>query len=228
MTKDMHYEPTLNYPQMPRPPRPPKFRPSELAAVARFRSLRDRVRNGPLYTVLDENAKVHKKRKSAPATAIAKTSSFDPFTGMPTYTDRYVRKPRKLPNLHTRPYALEFFPEELHATLQDPREAKLNGDSQAAKAIRPKKLQIDRNYTTSRLDALEEEQERDPDAEDEDAEKDPDEEEQNAQDVETDYEEDEDDFGNDDYNAEQYFDGGDDDDGGDDYGGGGGDDYGEY
>jgi len=98
------YKPMLNYPQMLRPPGPPKFRPSELAAVARFRSLRDRIRNGPLYTVLDENARVSKKRKSAPTTTVAKIASFDPFTGMPTYTDRYVRKPRKLPNLHTRPY----------------------------------------------------------------------------------------------------------------------------
>lgn len=79
----------------PLPPKP--LTKDERAQVARFRSLRDRIHEGPLYTVLGDNARVGKT--TTPAAA-----QFDPFEGMPTYSQKYTKRRRKLPKLDTRPY----------------------------------------------------------------------------------------------------------------------------
>lgn len=66
--------------------------------IAHYRRLRNRMHEGPLYTVLGDNVRVHKPRGSSGA-------GFDPFEGMPTYTQKYRRQRRKLPKLDTRPYS---------------------------------------------------------------------------------------------------------------------------
>lgn len=42
----------------------------------------------------------------------------DPFLAMPTYSQRFTRQERALPDLASRPFAKEYFPAELHATLE--------------------------------------------------------------------------------------------------------------
>ena len=80
------------------PPRP--LTKDERLQVARFRSLRDRIHEGPLYTVLGDNDRISKTEGRANTAA----AQFDPFEGMPTYSQRYARKRRKIPKLDTRPY----------------------------------------------------------------------------------------------------------------------------
>lgn len=79
----------------PLPPTP--LTKEERAHIARFRALRDRIHEGPLYTVLGDNARVGKS--TTPAAA-----QYDPFEGMPTYSQKYTKRRRKLPKLDTRPY----------------------------------------------------------------------------------------------------------------------------
>lgn len=58
--------------------------------MARYRAFRDRVHQGPLYTVLGDR---HQAGNQA-----------DPFESMPTYTQKYRKQTRKIPRLDTRPY----------------------------------------------------------------------------------------------------------------------------
>jgi DNA-directed RNA polymerase III subunit RPC7 len=79
------------------PPIAPLGRRSEKAQVTRYRALRDRIHEGPLYTILGDTVRVGKA--GPPPAAL-----FDPFLGMPTYTQKYMKQRRKIPRLDTRPY----------------------------------------------------------------------------------------------------------------------------
>ncbi|KAK8201136.1 DNA-directed RNA polymerase III, subunit Rpc31 [Phyllosticta paracitricarpa] len=190
------------------PPMAPPPRRNEKAAVARYRALRERIHEGPLYTVLGDTSRVTKNRGTQT------TDQSNPFESMPTYTQKYKKQRRTIPRLDTRPYVESFFPTELWATL-DP--LKKDGANAEARKKR-KKLQVALSTKLSRLEQLEEDGSFGHD-DDEDMDKDDDEDKvEEEQDV--DFEEDEED--NDDYNAEQYFENGEDDDyGGDDPGGDG-------
>ncbi|KAI9851179.1 MAG: hypothetical protein M1838_004288 [Thelocarpon superellum] len=87
----------------------------ERAQVGRYRSLRDRIHEGPLYTVLGDDARVSKSGASG-------SKMVDPFEGMPTYSQKYKKKTRRVPRLDTRPYVLRFFPKELWSTLNPDHE----------------------------------------------------------------------------------------------------------
>lgn len=76
-------------------PDPP--RREERMQVARYRGLRDRTHEGPLYTVRGDNVRIG---KFAPS----RTATFDPFDSMPAFTDKYRKKRRSAPRLDTRPY----------------------------------------------------------------------------------------------------------------------------
>lgn len=67
----------------------------ERAQVEHFKSIRRRIHDGPLYAVLGENARVGKSRKREAAT-------FNPFEGMPTYTQKYKVALRELPRFDLR------------------------------------------------------------------------------------------------------------------------------
>ena len=84
------------------PPKP--LSKDERIQIARLRTLRDRIHEGPLYTVLGNDARVAKNGDKGSSAA----AQFDPFEGMPTYSQRYTRKKRKLPKLDTRPYGKLF------------------------------------------------------------------------------------------------------------------------
>ena len=103
---DIPYDPDLGL-DKPRPtPLYPEYKvhtpkpltDAEKEAVEFQRSFRERARNGPLYTILDDNARVRK-----PGDRVA--ASFDPFNGMPKYSSRYMKKKRTLPDLTTRPHS---------------------------------------------------------------------------------------------------------------------------
>ena len=79
------------------PPIAPPGRRSEKAQITRYRALRDRIHEGPLYTILGDTVRVGKA--GPPPAAL-----FDPFLGMPTYTQKYMKQRRKIPRLDTRPY----------------------------------------------------------------------------------------------------------------------------
>ncbi|KAL0265308.1 DNA-directed RNA polymerase III subunit C31 [Diplodia seriata] len=204
------------------PPIAPPPRREEKIAVARYRALRERIHEGPLYTVLGDHSRVTKRGAVASSAVV-----IDPFEGMPTYGQKYKKQRRKIPRLDTRPYVLRFFPNELWTTLDpttnDPTTKP--GAKAAAHKKRQKLLKIALSTKLTRLEELEgEDGEGLGRDEDEDLDKDEDEDagphEEEEQD--DDFEEDEDD--DDDYNAENYFDNGEDDEYGDE-GGGGGDDY---
>lgn len=165
---------------------------------------------------------------------------------MPTYTNKYRKKTRKIPRLDTRPYVLGFFPKELWTTL-DPGLEKRVGHSSGVSSR--KKLQLSRRQLSSELlDADISLRERDrrgldngnEDGEDQpeegnekvdkdddemldrdggDRDEDDEEEEGNEEEVDDNFEDDEDDMGED-YNAQQHYEEGDE---VDDYDAGGGD-----
>ncbi|KAK4155387.1 DNA-directed RNA polymerase III, subunit Rpc31 [Chaetomidium leptoderma] len=69
-------------------------------------------------------------------------ATVDPFTAVPTYSHRFKTVPRTLPDLGSRPFAKEFFPPELHATLEGEDEPPAAAAAAAAKRRRvgPKTL----------------------------------------------------------------------------------------
>lgn len=64
-----------------------------------YRHFRSLVRDGPLYTVLDHSQLTDDHGK------INRRSGFDPFDGMPSYSKRYHKPNRLLPDLSARPYS---------------------------------------------------------------------------------------------------------------------------
>ncbi|KAL8732258.1 MAG: hypothetical protein Q9166_002830 [cf. Caloplaca sp. 2 TL-2023] len=173
----------------PSPPAP--LTESEKAQVAAFRSFRTRIHEGPFYTILDNDARVGKTAKPSPA-------NFDPFEGMPTYSQKYIKKRRRLPKLSARPYVLKYFPKELWPTL-DPKTYRSSSMTNGIEKRIPTR-KIKREAAAGEASGDEEDA----------AEHDPDEEAINEA-VDDAFDDDDDDGG--DYNAEQYFD-----DGGDDAG----------
>lgn len=81
-----------------------------------YRHFRSLVRDGPLYTVLDHSQLTDDHGK------INRRSGFDPFDGMPSYSKRYHKPNRLLPDLSARPYILKFYPKELWPTLDPKRQ----------------------------------------------------------------------------------------------------------
>ena len=87
----------LTHPQALRIPKPKPLTEKEKSEIAHLRQLRESIKNGPLYTVLGDNVRVGKPGTSAAA-------AFNPFEGMPKYSQRYTKKKRIIPKLDTRPY----------------------------------------------------------------------------------------------------------------------------
>ncbi|KAL8940327.1 MAG: hypothetical protein Q9211_002340 [Gyalolechia sp. 1 TL-2023] len=176
------YKPTL----------PAPLSGAEKAQVAAFRSLRARIHEGPFYTTLDTDAWVGKRNIKASA------ATFDPFEGMPTYSQKYMKKRRRLPKLSARPYgSVAPFP-------------RFWGESTTSATVHEVRKKI--AGTAKRRDIPETAAGEASGDDDEGAtvERDPDEEAMD-QPIDDTFDDDDDDGG--DYNAEQYFD-----DGGDDLG----------
>lgn len=185
-----------------RPTLPAPLSNAEKAQVAAFFSFRTRIHEGPFYTKVGSDARIEKRSLNSSA------ATFDPFEGMPRYSQKYMKKRRRLPKLSARPYILKYFPKELWSTL-DPKNHKPSSSTRlpSINGVRKKvpnttKRKAVPETTAAEASGDEEEGltvERDPDEEAMDEPKD------------DDFDEDDEDGG--DYNAEQYFD-----DGGDDLG----------
>ncbi|TGZ83273.1 hypothetical protein EX30DRAFT_339476 [Ascodesmis nigricans] len=87
------------FPPCPQPTQTPLSK-EERATISRFRSHREKIRNGPMYTVMAR-----------------KRGQSDPFTDISRYSARYLRQTRRTPKLDARPYVYEFFPVELYSTI---------------------------------------------------------------------------------------------------------------
>lgn len=221
----------------------------EEKCVSYFLLFREQVHDGPLYThtrtlSLDNGAPVrtYGQEQINKRYGVKNKATVDPFLAMPTYSQRFTKQERALPDLASRPFAKEFFPVELHPTLDGDdgpmagKKRRLNGKKTLALSniteLRTAEdifmggagTEGDADSATraqALLDKLAEGEDggvEDLLAEDEDWV-------QNNEDGEGEQEDEYDDESdNDDYNAEQYFDDGE---GDDDYdeGGGGGDEY---
>jgi hypothetical protein len=90
---------------------PATFR--ERAIVARYREFRDKIRKGPLYTVLNSDARVGKSipystlRKKGIAGSALKT---DGFGSLPTYTHKYKKSARTMPDLSNMEWCMSGLP----------------------------------------------------------------------------------------------------------------------
>lgn len=78
-------------------PKPRLASKTERAAVERYRAVRRRIHEGPLYTVLGDSVRVGKA-------SAKRAAEFNPFEDMPTYTQKYKPPSRKLPKFDTRKY----------------------------------------------------------------------------------------------------------------------------
>ncbi|KAI9704473.1 MAG: hypothetical protein M1820_005547 [Bogoriella megaspora] len=204
-------------------PRPDKVQPPlpptkiEKDGVVAYRHLRDRVRDGPLFSDIGDDTKIGEKPPPPAAT-------FDPFEGQPTYSNlQYRKERRKLPKIQK--CMRQFLPEELwetaggsgqirknkkHKLLMEDREA---GTKEASKRRRLDRVFAEAEAGTSGKDENPETEEREVDNEREaGAEKDippldDDDEEREEDEAERDLEEDDDfeDDEDDDYNAQQHF-----------------------
>ncbi|KAF8434643.1 DNA-directed RNA polymerase III, subunit Rpc31 [Terfezia claveryi] len=195
------------------PPNPPPVQTAlskeERIYIARFREFRDKVSNGPFFTVMAK-----------------KRGLENPFEEIERFSRKYERKRRKVPKLDARPYVFEFFPPELHTTLDPNHTVSTDAKSKVTtKRLHFSSLEAFNDDSTA--DPLLNEDEEDEgrvkegEGEDDAGAKGDDEEEEEE-------EEDEDQFQDDmegDYNAEQYFDSGEGEGWGDD---GGGDDDGWF
>lgn len=185
--------------------------------MQQYLAVRDRIHEGPFYTLLNDGMKNGLKRKVG-ETAPTEASLFDPFIDNQTYSSKYLKKRRRLPKLDSRPYAVQFFPLELHATIgatgtpgAATKKRTLVVDNKAREDALKKKLEAySRRIEETMARDEDEEEEVEEEAEGEDKE-DAGDDEDNYSAVSSDSEE-----SGDDYNAEQYFDNGEDDDAEDD------------
>ncbi|KAK4644166.1 DNA-directed RNA polymerase III subunit C31 [Podospora bellae-mahoneyi] len=226
-------------------PKPPTLTKKEEKQLDYFLIFREQAHDSPLYTEPPPRSKDSRKRAYGQAQinsryADESKATIDPFTAIETYSKRFERKKRTLPDFSNLPFAKEFFPTELHATLDgldDP-----NADRKRRRTG-PKKLAVSNitSYGAGDLDGDGDEVNGEPDfrkalelldnvekldgedaflSGEEDEWGNEDEDNEDAADAEAaDQYEDE---SEDDYNAEQYFENDD-----DDYGDDGGDDGGE-
>ncbi|KAF2274120.1 uncharacterized protein EI97DRAFT_402958 [Westerdykella ornata] len=213
--------PVERFPAKPPPQAPPPTE-GERATIRHYLAVRERIHDGPFYTILNDGMKSGKKRRHNEAPPSA-TALFNPFTDNQTYTSKYTKVRRRIPKLDTRPYVTELFPPELQSLLEGPTTNGADGDANQNK--KRKTLQVARSATAAskidsymamqgqRLRDLEErggeDVDEDYDEEDEEGNEKPEavDEEDSWSAVSSDSEE-----SGDDYNAERYFDNGDDDD----------------
>ncbi|OAL00510.1 hypothetical protein IQ06DRAFT_293836 [Phaeosphaeriaceae sp. SRC1lsM3a] len=214
---DIQKGPAERFPEAPPPQAPPPTE-HENGIVAHYLAVRDRIHEGPFYTILNDGMKNGLKRK-ANEPAPTEASLFNPFTDNQTYSAKYLKVRRRLPKLDARPYVTDLFPNELRpilTTSPNPSHpshkkrrtlgvSKLNAVSQIERMI---KAEQDRVAGGGGDDEAGDEDDEDAEAgDDEDKEGAEDEEEEDFSAASSDSEE-----SDDDYNAEQYFDNGEDED----------------
>lgn len=105
-------------------PTPRGLSTTESSAVQHFLLLRHQVHSSPLYTSKRPSAadplaprKAYGQDQTNALYGVQSRASIDPFTAVPTYSQRFVREERGLPDWSKRPICRELFPPELHDTV---------------------------------------------------------------------------------------------------------------
>ena len=94
----MDYEQeSLRRPQKVQIPKPKPLSSLEKSQVNHQLAFRGRIHDGPLYAVIGKTSDVEQY-------ATFEAAQFDPFEGVPTYSNIYKKKQRTLPQLNTRTY----------------------------------------------------------------------------------------------------------------------------
>lgn len=195
---DVSSEPTKLYPKMVLPV-PGPLNEGEKKSAAQFVSLKQAIRDGPLYTGSNTS------NKERVVVEIEQSIN----DGIKRYTDRYARKVKIGRSVDEHPYVVKFFPSELHGVMgiTKSKKKKLNiskfKDQLLQTEVGDEEGMDKKSLLAKRLDAAEEDAANADDDDDDDDEEEDD-----------DFDDADDD--DNDYNAEQYYDNGegDDDDGG--------------
>ncbi|KAK3399690.1 DNA-directed RNA polymerase III subunit Rpc31-domain-containing protein [Sordaria brevicollis] len=99
-------------------PKPPLLTKKDDRQVSFFLSFREQCHDSPLYTQSRTWATSDLVEKSGSLFGSGAKATIDIFEdGVPSYSHKFLQKERTLPELVSRPFAKEFFPGELHATL---------------------------------------------------------------------------------------------------------------
>lgn len=199
------------------PPQAPKPTPDEKAAIQRFVALRDRIHEGPFYTILGDGKTTGVKRKHDEPRFVDR-ALFNPFTDNQTWSSKYLKVRRRIPKLNSRPYVRDLFAPELRDLLESATALQPDG----ARPAKRQTLKVAKVTATTRIERFFQDQEVraqeeaelaaaevDADEEDEDEYADP-RPEAVAEDDDLSAASTDSEDSDDDYNAELYFDNGDD------------------
>ncbi|POR34720.1 Uncharacterized protein TPAR_05065 [Tolypocladium paradoxum] len=104
---------------------PRELSPTEANGIQYFLLLRHQMHSSPLYTskrasLHDPTAprKMYGQAQMNAHYGVKNKASLDPFTAVPTYSQRFVREERALPDWTARPVCRELFPAELLDTVE--------------------------------------------------------------------------------------------------------------
>ncbi|KAK2594607.1 DNA-directed RNA polymerase III subunit C31 [Conoideocrella luteorostrata] len=106
-------------------PTPRDLSSTEISSVQHFLLLRHQIHSSPLYTSKRTSShdptaprKMYGQAQMNARYGIKNKASVDPFTAMPTYSQKFVREERALPDWSARPMYREMFPAELLETVE--------------------------------------------------------------------------------------------------------------
>ncbi|KAK4245894.1 DNA-directed RNA polymerase III, subunit Rpc31 [Corynascus novoguineensis] len=125
-------------------PKAPILTKTEEKQVSCFLLFREQCQDSPLYTQARSRAQASSTARTYGQEQINKRygqvtkATVDPFTAVPMYSHKFRKLPRTLPDLGSRPFAKEFFPPELHSTLDGDDE--LAGPGTKRRRVGPKTL----------------------------------------------------------------------------------------
>ncbi|KAK4170953.1 DNA-directed RNA polymerase III, subunit Rpc31 [Triangularia setosa] len=138
-------------------PKPPTLIKKEEKQLDYFLIFREQAHDSPLYTEPPPRTEGSRRRAYGQDQinsryADESKATIDPFTAVETYSKRFERKKRTLPDFSNLPFAKEFFPPELHLTLDGLDEP---GADRKRRRTGPKTLALS-NITTYGAEDLEE------------------------------------------------------------------------
>ena len=121
-------------------PVPRPLSKSEVSSARHYLSFRARSHASPYFATLDSASLTDEKGK------VSKRAGFDPFNDQESYSKKFQKKVRTVPEMGGREYNLEFFPKELWGLLDPKRKHPLwktldEGEQVKAKKVKRKRLQ---------------------------------------------------------------------------------------
>jgi DNA-directed RNA polymerase III subunit RPC7 len=126
-------------------PKAPLLSKTEDKQVSYFLLFREQCQDSPLYTEARSWTQTPSAARTYGQEQVNKRygqttkATVDPFTAVPTYSHKFKKVPRTLPDLGARPFAKEFFPPELHVTLDGDDEPS-SGPASKRRRVGPKTL----------------------------------------------------------------------------------------